>query len=130
MGRTSEADFLMATFQPSVYSNPGLTLKPGQTSLASQGFTIQVNPDADADAEEKPPGQEKPPISGAALGLGIAGVAGLILVGPFMITPWIVKQFKPEWPYGKRVATGFVVSFGLGALTTIAKAASGGGKED
>ena len=126
MDRTTEAGFLMATFQPSIYSNPGapvVILKPGQESSFSGGYTIQSSPVAE---EEK----EKPPISGAALGLGIAGVAGLILVGPFVITPWIVKQFKPEWPYGKRVATGFVVSFGIGALTTIARVASGGGKED
>jgi hypothetical protein len=56
-------------------------------------------------------------------------IAGLFLVGPFVVTPWIVKQFKPEWSYGKRVATGFVVSFGVGALTNIARAAGGGDKD-
>jgi hypothetical protein len=58
----------------------------------------------------------------AAIGLP---VLGLFLVMPLAVVPWVVKQFKPEWSYGKRVATGFVVSFGLGAVTKIAKAASG-----
>ena len=55
----------------------------------------------------------------------VAVLGGLLLVGPFVVTPWIVKQFKPEWSYGKRVATGFVVSFGVGAVTNIAKALGG-----
>lgn len=58
----------------------------------------------------------------AAIGLP---VLGLFLVMPLAVVPWVVKQFKPEWSYGKRVATGFVVSFGIGAVTKIAKAGSG-----
>ena len=64
--------------------------------------------------------------SALAVGAVAVPIIGLLLVMPLAVVPWVVKQFKPEWSYGKRVATGFVVSFGLGAVTKIAKAASGG----
>ena len=91
----------MTTFQPSQYS------LPARTNASS----------ADAAAG----------IGGTALGLGI--LAGIIILPGFVITPWVVKQFKPEWSYGKRLATGMVVSFGATTLVSLARAASGSEKK-
>ena len=66
--------------------------------------------------------KDNSPVALAAVALPIVG---LLLVIPLGVAPWVIKQFKPEWSYGKRVATGFVVSFGIGAVKQIAKAASG-----
>lgn len=45
-------------------------------------------------------------------------VAGLLVGVPtLLVAPWIVKQFKPEWSYGKRVATGMAASFVGGVLS-------------
>lgn len=46
----------------------------------------------------------------AALMLG--GIA-LVALLPFIVGPWAVKQFKPEWSYGKRLVTSFMVSTGI-----------------
>lgn len=74
-----------------------------------------------------------PPVSAlqnSALGaVGLGGVVllgvGLLAIGPFVVMPAIIKAFKPEWPYGRRVAAGFGVSLGIGALTGIARALGG-----
>lgn len=57
----------------------------------------------------------------AVLGL----IIGVAAIPTFLITPWIVKQFKPEWSYGKRLATGVVVTFGVSSVIAVARAASG-----
>ena len=56
---------------------------------------------------------------------GIALIGGILVVPTFVIVPWIVKGFAPEWSYGRRVAVGLGVSFIAGTLTTIAT----GGRE-
>ena len=43
----------------------------------------------------------------------IGGIA-LVALFPFVVGPWAVKQFKPEWGYGKRLVTSFLVSAGIG----------------
>lgn len=105
----------MQNFQPST---------PMQVAAVYAARRNQADPLMKIDIEDLPDAPDKPKIGPGAIAL----VGGLLLLGPFVVTPWIVKQFKPEWHYGKRVATGFVVSFGVGALTQIARAA-GGGKE-
>ena len=56
---------------------------------------------------------------------GIAAVAALAGVGVFVINPWIVKAFKPEWSYGRRLAASFGVTFIAGTLTSIARGLGG-----
>lgn len=48
---------------------------------------------------------------GLAVGAGVAGLAGLVLLPGLLIYPWIIKQFKPEWGYGKRVAAGLAIGY-------------------
>ena len=62
----------------------------------------------------------------AVVGLaGIAAVAALAGVGVFVVNPWIVKAFKPEWSYGRRLAASFGVTFVAGTLTSIARGLGG-----
>ena len=135
---------LGATFQPSQFSYGDLAKKRGRRNpYGATDREVHQRPTefdelvakTEADEAERiaalPTDEELDEAKKKLLqsGGGLAVLAGLLLLGPFMITPWIVKQFKPEWSYGKRVATGFVVSFGVGALTGIARAASGGEKK-
>jgi len=67
-----------------------------------------------------------PPPASPAMGVaGIALLAGLLVVPTFVITPWIVKGFAPEWSYGRRVAVGVGVTTVLGIAS---RAATGGRK--
>ncbi len=50
--------------------------------------------------------------AGLAVGAGVLGLVGLVLLPGFVIYPWIIKQFKPKWGYGKRVATGLAIGYG------------------
>lgn len=72
-----------------------------------------------------PPSALSPAMSPAMGVAGIALLAGILVVPTFVIVPWIVKGFAPEWSYGRRVAVGLGVSFIAGTLTTIAT----GGRE-
>lgn len=58
-------------------------------------------------------------------GVGIATVVTLGAVQIFGINPWIVKAFKPEWSYGRRLAASFGVSFVAGTLISVAKGIGG-----
>ena len=50
-------------------------------------------------------------------GMGVVGALGLILVLPtFVVGPWAVKQFQPEWSYGKRLVTSVLVGSGIGIV--------------
>ncbi len=123
---------LGATFQPSQFSYGDLAKKRGRRNpYGATDREVHQRPTEFDELVESPTDEEKDEGKKKLLqsGGGLAVLAGLLILGPFMITPWIVKQFKPEWSYGKRVATGFVVSFGVGALTGIARAASGGEKK-
>lgn len=115
---------VVQTFKPSKFSsfrvNPAASSATGV--LTDDDFAIDVpvsKPVTEEDSKLDLPGL-------AGFGLGaVALIGGLVIVGPFVIAPWIIKQFEPDWSYGKRVATGFVASFAVGALTQIARAASG-----
>lgn len=60
--------------------------------------------------------------------LTLAGLGLLLVAAPvqiFGINPWIVKAFKPEWSYGRRLAASFGVSFVAGTLISVAKGIGG-----
>ena len=43
--------------------------------------------------------------------LGAAGLGVVLVIATawtFAVGPWAVKQFKPEWGYGKRLVTSFL----------------------
>lgn len=56
----------------------------------------------------------------AAGGIGLT--IGLIAVPTLVVGPWMVKAFKPEWSYGRRLAASFAFSTVVGALIRIARA--------
>jgi hypothetical protein len=60
--------------------------------------------------------------------IAIPVILGVVLLPSLVIYPWIVKQFKPEWAYGKRFATGLLFNIGLGAIYRIAGVSRGGEK--
>lgn len=94
----------MSTFQPSKYSGLPVTVAAKNSAVPAA-------------------------LGVAGLGVGAGLLIGILALPTFVITPWIVKQFKPEWSYGKRLATGFVVNFGVASTIAIARAASGGDKK-
>jgi DNA-binding ferritin-like protein len=55
--------------------------------------------------------------------VAVAGLVGLLVVGPLVVTPWVLKAFVPEWSYGRRVAAGFGISFVLGAANKLVRSA-------
>jgi len=57
----------------------------------------------------------------AAIGLLIGALVFMPLVG----WPFIIKSFKPDLSYGRRVGIGLGISIGLAAVRTVAKAALG-----
>jgi hypothetical protein len=54
-------------------------------------------------------------------------VVGLVAVPIFVVGPWMVKAFKPEWSYGRRLGASFAVSFLAGTLVKISRGIGGGG---
>ena len=65
--------------------------------------------------------QTKP--AGGALGLGLPLLAAAAIVPTFGIYPLVIKAFKPELSYWRRVGIGMGITFALGAVTGIVKAA-------
>jgi hypothetical protein len=61
--------------------------------------------------------------AGAIGGIGL--VIGLLALPTFVVGPWIIKSFKPEWSYGRRLGASFAVSFLAGTLVKIAKGLGG-----
>lgn len=61
-------------------------------------------------------------VAGAVAG-GAALLVGLLAVGPFVVWPFIIKGFKPEMPYWRRVGVGMGISAGLATARFIAAAA-------
>ena len=45
------------------------------------------------------------------------------MLGPLVVYPFIIKGFKPELSYGRRVGIGLGISIGLAAVTSVARAA-------
>lgn len=60
------------------------------------------------------PNPKEEPSTGAK-----AAAFGLLLLGPLVVTPWVVKAFKPEWSYGRRVGVGLGISMALGAVKAV-----------
>jgi hypothetical protein len=67
--------------------------------------------------------------AGTGTNLAIAGGITLFIVAAavptLVVGPWIVKAFKPEWSYGRRLAASFGVSFVAGTLISVAKGIGG-----
>ena len=59
--------------------------------------------------------------SAAAVGV----VLGMSVASGFIFMPMILKAFKPEWSYGRRVAAGLGVTFATGTAYRLIKAARG-----
>lgn len=55
-------------------------------------------------------------LTSAGMGLGVAALFGLLLVPSFVVGPFIVKAFAPEWSYGRRLGA----SMGFGILAGLA----------
>ena len=74
---------------------------------------------AELEAAQQPPAAQDDDLEVQAhVSVGGILVAGLLVGVPtLLVAPWIVKQFKPEWSYGKRVATGMAASFVGGVLS-------------
>ena len=53
--------------------------------------------------------------AGTNVVLGVSAVAlvALMAVPTFIVGPWIIKSFKPEWSYGRRLGASFAVSFAV-----------------
>ena len=58
-------------------------------------------------------------------GLGVGAIVAVIALPTFVVGPFIVKAFKPEWSYGRRLATSMAVGLGIGAVRGIVEAARG-----
>ncbi len=108
-----------AAFQPSALSygqmssSPWSELVQGVQGAGSHGPRDDVGRQAlqlPVDTEPKNPK--------AALMLG--GIA-LVALFPFVVGPWAVKQFKPEWSYGQRLVTSLLVGTGIGIARSAAK---------
>lgn len=89
----------MSKFQPSHHSEP--------KSIPLQ--LIVHNPDT------------KPPSLVAKYGLpaAVAFVTAMTVLPTFVINPMIVKAFKPQWGYGRRVFAGMGISFLVGSAVRI-----------
>ena len=57
--------------------------------------------------------------------IGGAGllIAGALLFMPLAVWPFIIKGFRPDLSYGRRVGIGLGISIGLAAVTGVARAA-------
>ena len=62
----------------------------------------------------------------AVLGVGALAVVGLLAIPTFIVEPWIVKQFKPEWSYGKRLAAVMGFNIVSGSVLGLASRLAGG----
>ncbi len=59
---------------------------------------------------------------GSAVAVG-GLLIGALLFMPLAVWPFIIKGFKPELSYGRRVGIGLGISIGLAAVTGVARAA-------
>lgn len=67
--------------------------------------------------------------AGVAGGIAVAGGVGLIFalaaVPIFVVAPFIVKAFKPEWSYGRRLGASLAFSAVTGTLVSVARGLGG-----
>ena len=62
------------------------------------------------------------------LALGAGGtvlVVGLLTFMPLVVWPFVIKSFRPDIPYKRRVGIGMGISIGLAAVTAVARTAFG-----
>jgi hypothetical protein len=64
-------------------------------------------------AEDAEAGELKSLKPGTAIAAG-GMILGLWAIGTFAFGPWVVKQFKPNWKYSKRLVTAFLASTAIG----------------
>ena len=84
----------------------------------------RVNAESRAQAEKA--ANDKALLEAAKWSLaGLAAVGVVAGVGVFVINPWIVKAFKPEWSYGRRLGASFAFSVVSGTLISIARGLGG-----
>ena len=77
-----------------------------------RGYGSVMAPDGSLNvAEEK--GELKALSPGTAVAAG-GMILGLWAIGTFAFGPWVVKQFKPNWKYSKRLVTAFLASTAIG----------------
>ena len=94
----------------------------GAESLQEQADRVNAEWRAQTDKAT----DDKAVLEAAKWGLAGIAVVGIVVgVGVFAINPWIVKAFKPEWSYGRRLAASFGVTFVAGTLTGIARGLGG-----
>ena len=63
--------------------------------------------------------------TGIAVGGAAVALVALVAAPTFLIGPWIVKAFKPEWSYGRRLGASLAFGIVSGTLVSLARAASG-----
>lgn len=83
---------------------------------------IEDQPHINLPTLPNPTGGEEKPSMGLGPVLLVGG--GLFALNSLLIMPWVVKAFKPDWSYRRRVAAGVGVSMGIGAVTGVARALS------
>ena len=57
-------------------------------------------------------------------GIGLA-IVGALTIMPLVVWPFVIKSFRPDLPYGRRVGIGLGISIGLAAVGGVARAAFG-----
>lgn len=106
----------------SFHVNPAYPFPP----LASYAPEMTSSPMPDPTREKKFFKSDKAAL-GAALGIGIPLIIGVLALPTFVITPLILKAFVPKWSYGRRLIGGIGVTMAGGFAYKIAKTI--GGKE-
>lgn len=48
-------------------------------------------------------------------------LVGALLIGPLAFWPFVIKGFKPDLPYGQRVAIGLGLQMGINLIYYLAK---------
>lgn len=94
--------------RPALRPYAGYGAQPSPGALVANGYRTPSG------IWEPEPGEGDLP-KGALIAGGGLLVAALVL-GPFVIGPWAVKQFKPDWTYGKRLVTSLLVTSGIGIV--------------
>ena len=74
-----------------------------------------------------PPEQSASDKAKGALAIGGIGLAivGALTIMPLVVWPFVIKSFRPDLPYGRRVGIGLGISIGLAAVGGVARAAFG-----
>ncbi len=86
-------------------------IRKGPVSMGGKGTgapfqSYGLTPSADHMASlAKLSGEEKTALAGV---LGVTLIAGTLWT--FAVGPWAVKQFQPDWSYGKRLVTSMIAA--------------------